>query len=162
MGKVTLSDKQTLYAVNDLFIGCKTHTSARYEIVFEDQRETHSSSGLIVSTGLGSTAWMRSVVVGSAAIAQAALAEPGETDYTPLPWDAYCLRFAVREPFPSKTSQTDLVFGEIGRAQTLNLRSLMPENGVIFSDGIESDFLQFNAGTEAIIAVAEKRGRLAI
>ena len=162
MGKVTLSDKQTLYAVNDLFIGCKTHTSARYEIVFEDQRETHSSSGLIVSTGLGSTAWMRSVVVGSAAIAQAALAEPGESDYTPLPWDSYCLRFAVREPFPSKTSQTDLVFGEIGRAQTLNLRSLMPENGVIFSDGIESDFLQFNAGTEAIIAVAEKRGRLAI
>lgn len=162
MGKVTLSDKQTLYAVNDLFIGCKTHTSARYEIRFADQRETHSSSGLIVSTGLGSTAWMRSVVVGSAAIAQAALAEGGDAGYEPLPWDADCLRFAVREPFPSKTSQTDLVFGEIGRAQTLNLRSLMPENGVIFSDGIESDFLEFNAGTEAIIGVAEKRGRLAV
>lgn len=165
MGKVTLSDKQTLYAVNDLFIGCKTHTSARYEIRFEDQHETHSSSGLIVSTGLGSTAWMRSVVVGSAAIAKSAqsvLAEGSDAGYEPLPWDADCLRFAVREPFPSKTSQTDLVFGEIGRAQTLNLRSLMPENGVIFSDGIESDFLQFNAGTEAIIGVAEKRGRLAV
>jgi len=162
MGLVTLSDRQMLYAVNDFFIGCRTHTSARYEISFEDQRETHSSSGLLVSTGLGSTAWMRSVVVGSAAITHARQDEPADTDYEPLPWDTDRLRFAVREPFPSKTSQTDLVFGEIDRAQTLSLRSLMPENGVIFSDGIESDFLEFNAGTEAVIRVAEKRGRLAV
>jgi hypothetical protein len=33
---------------------------------------------------------------------------------------------------------------------------------VIFSDGIESDFMEFNSGTEASITVAEKRGRLVI
>jgi hypothetical protein len=38
----------------------------------------------------------------------------------------------------------------------------MPENGVIFSDGIESDFLQFNSGIEATISVAEKRGHLVV
>jgi hypothetical protein len=36
----------------------------------------------------------------------------------------------------------------------------MPDNGVIFSDGIESDFLNFNSGIEAAISVAEKRGHL--
>ena len=32
MARATLSDRQTLYAVNDLFVGPRTHTSARYEI----------------------------------------------------------------------------------------------------------------------------------
>lgn len=162
MGKVTLSDKQTLYAVNDLFIGSRTHTSARYEISYKKQREIQSSSGLIVSTGLGSTAWMRSVVTGSTAIANAALHSNFRSSYIPLPWDTDRLQFAVREPFPSKTSQTDLVFGEINRNQKLNIRSLMPENGVIFSDGIESDFLEFNSGTEAVVTIAEKLGKLVV
>jgi hypothetical protein len=38
----------------------------------------------------------------------------------------------------------------------------MPENGVIFSDGIESDYLQFNSGIEAAITVAEKKGHLVV
>lgn len=36
----------------------------------------------------------------------------------------------------------------------------MPENGVVFSDGIEADFLQFNSGTQATIGIARRRGRL--
>jgi hypothetical protein len=35
------------------------------------------------------------------------------------------------------------VFGEIPRGAALQLASLMPENGVIFSDEIEADFLDF-------------------
>ena len=38
----------------------------------------------------------------------------------------------------------------------------MPENGVIFSDGIESDYLAFNAGMQATIGVAERAGRLVV
>jgi hypothetical protein len=38
--------------------------------------------------------------------------------------------------------------------------SLMPENGVIFSDGIEKDFLAFNSGVEARITVSERIGKL--
>lgn len=162
MAMATLTDRQTLYAVNDLFIGPKTHTSARYEIKYGRYSEVQSSSGLIVSTGLGSTAWMRSVVTGSAAIANALAGRPAKVEYAPLAWDTDRLRFAVREPFPSKTSQTELAFGEVSRDRMLTLRSLMPENGVIFSDGIESDFLEFNSGTEAVIAVANKRGRLVV
>ena len=36
----------------------------------------------------------------------------------------------------------------------------MPDYGVIFSDGIEKDFLEFNSGMEAIVGVSDKRGRL--
>jgi hypothetical protein len=41
------------------------------------------------------------------------------------------------------------------------VRSLR-ENGVIFSDGIEADYLEFNSGTEVQISVADREGRLAI
>lgn len=33
---------------------------------------------------------------------------------------------------------------------------------IIFSDGIENDYLQFNSGVEAKIIIAEKKGHLVI
>jgi hypothetical protein len=38
----------------------------------------------------------------------------------------------------------------------------MGENGIIFSDGIESDFISFNSGTEVAITLADKRGRIVV
>jgi NAD kinase len=162
MAKAALTDGQALYAVNDLFIGTRSHTSALYEIQAGTQHETQSSSGLIVATGLGSTAWFKSIVTGSLAIAKAFGEQPATAGYSPWAWDAGELQFAVREPFPSKTSQTKLVCGRLTRNAALRLRSLMPENGVIFSDGIEADRLEFNSGAEARITVAERRGKLVI
>jgi hypothetical protein len=74
-----------------------------------------------------------------------------------MDWNTDHLVFTVREPFPSKTSQTDLIFGRITPNTPLRVVSQMPDNGVIFSDGIESDFLNFNSGVEATITLAEKR-----
>jgi Ca2+-binding RTX toxin-like protein len=54
--------------VNDLFIGPKTHCSARYLIRSGEASETQSSSGVIVSTGMGSTGWLKSLLTGAAAI----------------------------------------------------------------------------------------------
>ncbi len=162
MAEAKLSDGQRLLAVNDLFIGPKSHTSARYEIALGERKEVQSSSGLIVSTGLGSTAWMRSVVTGSLAIA-AEFGRPAKVSpYSTAPWDAPWLQFAVREPFPSKSSQAGLVFGQVDAAHPLLLRSLMPENGVIFSDGIEADFVAFNSGVEARVGLAREQGRIVV
>jgi NAD kinase len=162
MAKAALADGQILYAVNDLFVGARSHISAVYEIATGKKKETQSSSGLIVSTGLGSTAWFRSIVTGSLAIASAFGSKPGRERYSPQPWDSAELRFAVREPFPSRTSQASLVYGRITKSDELRVRSLMSENGIIFSDGIDADRLDFNAGTEAHITVAERQGRLII
>ncbi|MBR1282810.1 sugar kinase [Bradyrhizobium sp. AUGA SZCCT0177] len=162
MARATLTNGQVLHAVNELFIGARTHTSAVYEIAAGDHKETQSSSGLIVATGLGSTAWFKSIVTGSLAIAGAFGGQTEPASYPAQAWDSHALRFAVREPFPSRTSQVHLVYGELTGSERLSVRSLMPENGVIFSDGIEADRLEFNSGTEAQITVADRVGRLVV
>lgn len=160
MAEARMSDGQTLRAVNDLFIGPRTHTSALYELSHDGRTEFQSSSGLIVSTGLGSTAWMKSVVTGSVAIASSLGLAGGQFNYTPMPWDTTTLEFAVREPFPSRASQTSLVYGHFGADDPLRIRSRMPDNGVIFSDGVEADFLRFTAGMEVVVSVSPVMGLL--
>ncbi|ETT32806.1 hypothetical protein C161_22644 [Paenibacillus sp. FSL R5-192] len=178
LAKVELNDGQYLYGVNDLFIGRKTHVSARYEVRLGTSTEQQSSSGIIVSTGMGSTGWFKSVlagatgIVGSAAwqnmnseaeVATASASIHGSSqDLNHFNWDAPYLYFSVREPFPSRTTAANLVFGQIHSKQQLHIVSQMPEDGVIFSDGVEQDFLEFNSGVEAIIGLAEKRGRLVV
>ena len=72
MARATLNNGETLHAVNDLFIGPRTHISARYTIRLGDAAERHSSSGVIVSTGVGSTGWLRSLLAGAAGIVRSA------------------------------------------------------------------------------------------
>lgn len=161
MAEAQLSDGQRLRAVNDLFIGPRTHSSALYEIELGERRESQSSSGVIVSTGLGSTAWLRSVVTGSLGVARA-LQAGGHAQYQPQAWDSERLTFAVREPFPSKASRTELVYGTVSTATPLKMRSRMPDHGIIFSDGMEADYLRFTAGMEATITLAASRGQLIV
>lgn len=163
MAEARLNTQQVLYAVNDFFVGAKSHVSARYEIQSGRRREHHSSSGIIVSTGLGSTGWMRSVLTGAQSIAALSHGElPVTENIRPRSWDADHLFFSVREPFPSKTTQTGLVYGEASTKNPLKITSFMPENGVIFSDGIEQDFAEFNSGTTALILPSERRGKLIV
>ena len=182
MARATLNNGQTLYGVNDLFIGPKTNCSARYVIRSGEASETQSSSGVIVSTGMGSTGWLKSLLTGAAAITQSAssaltvqatverLKGPGQKGggiravglnvKTEFAWDAKYLFYTVREPFPTKTTGTSLVFGRVTTETPLILESRMAENGVVFSDGIEQDFLEFNSGTQAVIGIAERKGVL--
>jgi NAD kinase len=161
MAEARLSDGQSLLAVNDLFIGPRGHSSALYEIAYQGRTELQSSSGLIVATGMGSTAWMKSIVTGSMAISAAVRGSP-PADYRAMAWDSPELVFAVREPFPSRASQVGIVYGKVDVREPLRLRSRMPESGVIFSDGMEVDFLRFTAGMEAVIAPAQRSGRLVV
>lgn len=163
MAKVTLSDRQTLYAVNDFYIGARTHVSARYSIEIRGVEENHSSSGIIVSTGLGSTGWLKSVIAGAKAITRAVSREDTKMQVEErCAWDADHLYFSVREPFPSKTTSASLVFGRIKRNTPLSIVSKMPGNGVIFSDGIENDFLEFNSGVKAVVSMAGRKGHLIV
>ena len=134
--------------------------SARYEIQWGVRSEVQSSSGVIVSTGLGSTGWMRSIATGSCEVAAAFRAGGEALNYRPMRWDSPQLRFAVREPFPSVVTQATVVCGLTDADTPLTLRSLMSENGVIFSDGMEADFLSFNAGLTVTIAVSDRKGQL--
>ncbi|MEM7704823.1 MAG: sugar kinase [Pseudomonadota bacterium] len=155
MAKVETDDGQQLLALNDFFVGAKTHVSARYRLAQGSVSERHSSSGIIVSTGVGSTGWMRSIYEGALRAGTGFGIPMSQSDYRPLPWDAQALLFAVREPFPSKQTQTELTFGQLGPGEQLVIESEMASNGVIFSDGVEADSLDFHAGRTATISIAE-------
>jgi NAD kinase len=162
MAKVTLNTGETLHAVNDLFIGPRSHVSARYDLQVGDRRERQSSSGIIVSTGMGSTGWLKSLYAGWAgAAAGFGMAPPLPVDPV-FPWDAEFLHYFVREPFPSRTTGASMVCGRVSADVPMAIVSEMAEHGVIFSDGMETDFLAFNAGTRATIGLAERQGLLVI
>lgn len=163
IAQALLNTGQTIYGVNDLFIGPKSHTSARYTIQMAGETENQSSSGIIVSTGLGSTGWLRSILAGATGVSSRLTGRVVKTpENSKFSWSSEYLYFSVREPWPSKTTAAELSFGKITRKTPLVVTSLMPENGIIFSDGIEADFLEFNSGTQATITVADKKGNLVV
>jgi hypothetical protein len=157
MAIARLDDGQTLYAVNDLFVGQRTHVSARYQLRYHDKVEVQSSSGIIVSTGAGSTGWLRSILTGAAGVA-AGFGSGGKfRDRYRFGAEAESLRFSVREPFVSRVSQAEIVYGELAGREALEVASQMPQNGVIFSDGVEADYLGFDTGRTARIGVADRK-----
>ena len=162
LAEAVLPAGQRMLAFNDLFIGAASHVSARYRIKLQRRSEPHSSSGVLVSTGAGSTGWLSSVFNMAMGLAKVAGDAVRGVQPVRMKWEDPRLAFVVREPFVSKHSSADIVAGIIEPKQELVLESLMPAGGVIFSDGIEADFLQFNSGTVARIRAARERARLVV
>ena len=160
MAEAVTKDGQSMLAVNDLFVGCRTHTSARYDILWNGEQENQSSSGIIISTGLGATGWYQSVMAQAKRMTE--LFGCGKIVDKPLAWDDSRLTFVVREPYPSRTTQAGIVFGKIEAEDEFRIISKMPENGVIFSDGIEEDAISFRAGTEIAVRIAKRKGKLVV
>ena len=160
-----LNTHQRLLAFNDLFIGASSHISARYKISYNKQQENQSSSGVIVSTPAGATGWLSSVFNMSVGIQnfieqQTPKKSKSQSNNKIKTLAENELMFAVREPFLSKQSSVNLVAGILTEHTPLIIESFMPNNGVIFSDGIESDFLQFNSGAIATIGIAPEKAVL--
>ncbi|WP_394749972.1 NAD(+)/NADH kinase [Spongiimicrobium salis] len=161
MAKAQLNDGQELLAFNDFYIGAASHVSSRYHLEFKGERENQSSSGIIVSTGAGSTGWISSVFNMTNNVNQYFYSQKKEFS-TGLNWEDDKLLFVVREPFLSKMSQIDLGYGIIQRGRKLKIESKMPAKGVIFSDGIEADFLNFNSGSIVEIGIAKEKANLIV
>ncbi len=153
-----LNDGQRLLAFNDLFIGASSHISARYQLTFNNHTEEQSSSGIIVSTKAGSTGWLSSVFNMSLGIHN--FVERDQRMKKDVKLKDNQLLFAVREPFESKKTQIKTTVGIIAGQTKLVVQSLMPNHGLIFSDGIETDFLKFNSGAIATIGIAEEKANL--
>ena len=158
LAEAVLADGQRLLAFNDLFVGARSHVSARYRLEVGGATELQSSSGILVSTGAGSTGWMSSVFN----MADGVAAFTGGAAGTPvrLAWEDGRLLFAVREPFRSRQSGVSVVAGLLPAGEPLRVESRMPAGGVIFSDGMESDCLPFDAGAIAEIRAAARHAHL--
>ena len=145
MAEVVLDNGERLLALNELFIGHRSHQSARYHLKVAHAEEEHSSSGIIVSTGTGATGWARSIM------------QATEYSLTLQP-DEKALAFFVREPFPSRATGTSIQHGKL--KSKLSITSHMNDGGVIFADGIEKDFIAFDWGRTATVKVSEQALRL--
>jgi NAD kinase len=156
LAEAKLNDGQRLLAFNDLFIGASSHISARYKLTFEDKSEQQSSSGIIISTPAGSTGWLSSIF--NMAYSVTNMFEKNLILKQPKLKEKDLL-FAVREPFKSIRTQIEMTTGII-RNNSLTIESFMPKNGIIFSDGIEQDFLNFNSGSIAKIGIAEETANI--
>ncbi|MCP3856211.1 MAG: hypothetical protein GY698_15965, partial [Actinomycetia bacterium] len=136
-------DGQELHALNEIYVGHRSHQSARYRIAVPDgPTERQSSSGILAGTGTGATGWLRSV-----------WQERGSGLHLPLPSDPRLCWF-VREAWPSAATGTTLTEGSIHAGAALTLYAESDEL-VCFGDGIEADALRLTWGQALTITTAK-------
>ena len=134
MVRASLADGQDLLALNEIYVGHRAHQSARYRLAWAGREERHSSSGVIVCTGTGSTGWARSVSMHR----EGCPSLPSSHDSD--------LAFLVREAWASVETGASLIHGRLPIGAQLVLTSEMNEGGVAFGDGIEEDRLELPYG----------------
>ena len=147
MVAATADDGQRLVALNEIFLGHRTHQTARYTVATPDgQRERQASSGLVVGTGTGATGWCRSI-----------WQERHSGLHLPSPTDRALIWF-TREAWPSPATGTTLTEGLLTYPLTVAVES---DQLVAFGDGLEGDHLRLNWGQTIQIAPADAVLRLA-
>lgn len=146
--EASIDGRPVLKALNEIYLGHRTHQSARYTIHFGDVRAQHISSGVIVSTGTGATGWAGSIA-----------SDIGHIDTLPKPTER-SLAFFVRELWALGSRRNALTLGRIAERANLVVTSEMNEGGVLFGDGIEEDCVDFGWGTCATLSVAAQALRL--
>ncbi|MCX5077593.1 hypothetical protein OHA84_02450 [Streptomyces sp. NBC_00513] len=144
MVEAVADDTQRLLALNEIYLGSPGHQTARYRLGSDGEMgpgEAQASSGVLVGTGTGATGWLRSVWL-----------ERGSRAGLPAPCDPRLLWF-VREAWPSPTTGTTKVAGELGRGQKLRL-TVESDRMVVFGDGMESDALELTWGQSIRLGIA--------
>lgn len=152
LARASLNDGRVLYAANDFLIGRADQASARYVVRWGGREERQSSSGILVSTGLGCSGWRKSILTMAAALAGT---KPPTTP-TREQWSQPSLPFIVREAFATGYTGAKLHGGEVRRGRELVVTSEMPEGGAITVDGLTSQAASFNSGAVVTVAVADR------
>ncbi|MCX4765571.1 hypothetical protein OG562_32270 [Streptomyces sp. NBC_01275] len=150
MVEAVADDTQRLVALNEIYMGAVGHQTARYRLGLEGDGgvvEAQASSGVLVGTGTGATGWLRSV-----------WQERGSALPLPHPSQDRLVWF-VREAWPSPTTGTSLVAGELAASASLRL-TVESEQLIVFGDGMETDALELTWGQTVRVGMCERRLRL--
>lgn len=158
MVEAVADDSQRLLALNEICLGPTGHQTIRYRLSADGRpagvddtagsgAEAQASSGVLVGTGTGATGWLRSL-----------WRERGSALALPGPADRRLLWF-VREAWPSPTTGTSLVAGELTPTDRLRL-TVESDHLVAFGDGMESDALTLTWGQTVHVGVSATTLRL--
>jgi NAD kinase len=132
--------KRKIFALNEIYVGTRFNPSmARYELAHKDKSELQMSSGVVVTTGTGSTGWYANIpVIGKA-----------------FPKDAKELRFCVREPKVAATYA--MLHGVLLPGEILRIRSKMNIDGCISFDGdVGKRLYPFRIGDVLEVQISDK------
>ncbi|PSM38246.1 hypothetical protein C6Y14_38655 [Streptomyces dioscori] len=156
MVEAVADDTQRLLALNEIYLGAAGHQTARYRLGVEGGGpstggagvvEAQASSGVLVGTGTGATGWIRSV-----------WQERGNPLPLPRPTEDR-LVWCVREAWPSPTTGTSQVAGQLSATSRLTLTA-ESERLIAFGDGMEGDALELTWGQSVRVGVCGRRLRL--
>ncbi|CAM5278668.1 hypothetical protein GCM10010261_59060 [Streptomyces pilosus] len=155
MVEAVADDTQRLLALNEIYLGAPSHQTSRYRLSLAGDQgavEAQASSGVLVGTGTGATGWIRSVWQ------ERGGARADDAPRLPDPTEKRLVWF-VREAWPSPTTGTSLVEGELVEDDRLTL-TVESERLVAFGDGIETDTVELTWGQQVRIGVCPQRLRL--
>lgn len=124
-------------ALNEYFIGSrKSYHAAKYTIKVNEKKERHKSSGILVTTPVGSHAWAKSCCS------------------KPLPLNSKKFQFVVREPYEGKVFKNyKLKYRLLGRHQKITIISEMLD-GILMADSVGKEF-KFKNGSKAMIKLSD-------
>jgi len=111
---------RTEHALNEIFFGnINPHHPSAYLLNYKNKEESQKSSGVLVSTGTGSTAWYKSM------------------GGWPFSRTKKQLRFRIREPFRGRIHKPEVIKGKINPEEKLIITS-KTHHGLIAIDSIRT------------------------
>ncbi len=138
--KSKINKKELCLALNEVFIGNKIpYKTSHYKIFLNNKIEEQKSSGVLIGTGSGSNAWLKSV---------------GVKPFSSCSKKSY---FIVREPYKGKLTRPLLTKGFISHNQILKIKSEM-NNGIVALDSNKE--YRFNKGSVIEITLSKNPLRL--
>ncbi len=125
-------------ALNEFFIGArKSYHAAKYVIQTDGKSERQKSSGILVTTPIGSYAWAKSCC--------------GKT----LPLNSKKYQFVVREPYEGQVFKDyKLKYATLKKNQKVRITSEML-NGILIADSVGKEH-RFNNGSRAVIKLSDR------
>ena len=138
-----IDGKEIEPAIGEYFIGERERINmSKGIIVYRGKRYRQKSSGIIVSTGSGSTGWYNAASMGKPLI-------------KPFGATARKAAFIVTEPYGNGNNTAAHLVGELGEGEKLKIISLNGRAGSVYAD--YHTRYEFKFGSKAVIGIGKKR-----